>query len=306
MATFLSFTGRNIKLFFKDLGLFLVSLITPGILLILFVTFLGDVYKNSFIDALGRAGLSASQSVINGLSGGQLVSSLLATSCVTVSFCSNMIMVQDKVYGMTNDFYITPVKRRTMALSYYVATFVNTMIVCLFALSISFIYLAAVGWFLTFTDVLLILLDVVLLASFGTALSSVVNFFLSSQGQMSAVGSIVSSTYGFLSGAYMPLSQLPQWLNTFVSFLPGTYGTALLRNHCMGSAFDRLVADASPENVETVKAVVQEIKNSVDCSINFAGGQAVPIAGMFAVLGGAIVVLIAAYILLNKFIKRKK
>ena len=37
---------RNIKLFFKDKGMFFTSLITPAILLVLYVTFLGkDVYK---------------------------------------------------------------------------------------------------------------------------------------------------------------------------------------------------------------------------------------------------------------------
>ena len=39
---------RNIKLFFKDKGVFFTSLITPLILLVLYVTFLGNVYKDSF------------------------------------------------------------------------------------------------------------------------------------------------------------------------------------------------------------------------------------------------------------------
>ena len=306
MSTFLSFTTRNIKLFFKDLGLFLVSLITPGILLILFVTFLGDVYKNSFVAIIGALRLTASDKIINGLSGGQLVSSLLSTSCVTVSFCSNMIMVQDKVYGMANDFTISPVKRSTMALSYYVATFVNTMIVCLFALGICLIYLSCVGWFLSFADVMFILLDVVLLALFGTALSSVINVFLSSQGQISAVGSVVSSTYGFLSGAYMPLSQLPAWLNTFVSFLPGTYGTSLLRNHCLGNAFDAFVAECPSEQADLAEKAVETMKNGVDCNIKFAGNVDVSVAGMFVILIGSVVVLIAAYVLINMLRKKKK
>lgn len=306
MSTFLSFTSRNIKLFFKDLGLFLVSLITPGILLILFVTFLGSVYKDSFVSIIGNFDFTVSDKVINGLSGGQLVSSLLATSCVTVSFCSNMIMVQDKVYGMTNDFTVSPVKHSTMALSYYVATFINTMIVCLFALGLCFIYLACVGWFLTFADVMLIILDVVLLALFGTALSSVINVFLSSQGQISAVGSVVSSTYGFLCGAYMPLSQLPAWLNAFVSFLPGTYGTSLLRNHCLGSAFDAFVAECPAEKAELAEKAVEAMKDGVDCNIKFAGSVDVTTAAMFSILVGSVVVLIAAYVLINVFRKKKK
>ena len=63
------------------------------------------------------------------------------------------------------------------------------------------------GWYLTAQDVLRILLDVLLLVIFGSALSSVINVFIRSQGQMSAVGTIVSAGYGFLCGAYMPISQ---------------------------------------------------------------------------------------------------
>ena len=75
-------TARNIRLYFKDRGLFFVSLITPVILLVLFVTFLGRVYKDSFLSAI-PAGLLSDGSVIDGAVGGQLISSLLAVSCVT-------------------------------------------------------------------------------------------------------------------------------------------------------------------------------------------------------------------------------
>ena len=37
---------RNIKLFFKDKGMFFTSLITPLILLVLYATFLADVYRD--------------------------------------------------------------------------------------------------------------------------------------------------------------------------------------------------------------------------------------------------------------------
>lgn len=49
MKTFLTLLKRNTKLFFKDKGMFFTSLITPMILLILYATFLGDVYRDSFL-----------------------------------------------------------------------------------------------------------------------------------------------------------------------------------------------------------------------------------------------------------------
>lgn len=43
---------RNSKLFFKDKAMFFTSLITPIILLVLYTTFLGNVYKQSFLSAI--------------------------------------------------------------------------------------------------------------------------------------------------------------------------------------------------------------------------------------------------------------
>ncbi|MEI3129731.1 MAG: hypothetical protein V8S89_02390 [Oscillospiraceae bacterium] len=36
---------RNCKLFFKDKGMFITSLITPAVLLVLYTTFLAGVYR---------------------------------------------------------------------------------------------------------------------------------------------------------------------------------------------------------------------------------------------------------------------
>ena len=49
MKTFLSMTKRNIKLFFKDKGMFFTSLITPVILLVLYSTFLAKVYRDNLM-----------------------------------------------------------------------------------------------------------------------------------------------------------------------------------------------------------------------------------------------------------------
>lgn len=71
---------RNIKLYFRDKGMFFSSLITPIILLILFVTFLGSIYRDSFASALSAAGINADAVLIDGCVGGQLISSLLAVT----------------------------------------------------------------------------------------------------------------------------------------------------------------------------------------------------------------------------------
>ena len=292
MSALHALVKRNTKLFFKDKGMFFTSLITPVILLVLYGSFLGGVYEDTFRGVLEGFGAPVSDRLLGGFVGGELASSLLAVCCVTVAFCSNMLMVQDKVSGARHDLTITPVRSGTLALGYYIATLLSTLLVCYVATGVCLLYLAKVGWYLTGGDVLCLLLDVLLLVLFGTALSSIVNHFLSSQGQISAVGTIVSAGYGFLCGAYMPISQFSEGLQKLISFLPGTYGTSLLRNHALRGVFGEMEAQGFPaEAVET-------IRDAVDCNLYFFGDRVEP-GSMYAVLGGAVVVLIAVYVLLN-------
>lgn len=296
MSTVLALIKRNIKLFFKDKGIFFTSLITPAILLVLYATFLGNVYRDSFEMNLPDT-FKLSEKLMNGLVGGQLISSILAVSCVTVAFCSNFLMVQDKANGSIKDLRISPVKSSVLSLSYYVATLISTLLICFIATGICLVYIASVGWYMSVSDVLFLLLDVVLLVLFGTALSSIINFFLSSQGQISAVGTIISAGYGFICGAYMPISSFSEGLQKVLSFLPGTYGTALVRTHSMQGAL------AEMQNQGIPAEVIESIKDSLDCNLYFFGEQ-VNMPTMYLILGGTIAVLIAVYVLMNSLKKQ--
>ena len=296
MSTVLALIKRNIKLFFKDKGMFFTSLITPAILLVLYATFLGNVYRDSFEMNLPDT-FQLSKDLMNSLVGGQLISSILAVSCVTVAFCSNFLMVQDKANGSIKDFRISPVKSSVLSLSYYVATLISTLLICLIATGICLVYIASIGWYMSVSDVLLLLLDVVLLVLFGTALSSIINFFLSSQGQISAVGTIISAGYGFICGAYMPISSFSEGLQKVLSFLPGTYGTALVRTHAMQGALAQMQSQGVPAEV------VESMKDGLDCNLYFFGEQ-VGIPTMYFILGGTVAVLIAVYVLMNSLKKK--
>ncbi len=282
---------RNTKLFFKDKGMFFTSLITPAILLVLYAAFLGNIYRDNFTAFLS-AGFEISEDMIDGLVGGQLISSILAVSCVTVAFCSNFLMVQDKANGTVKDFRISPVRPEALSISYYIATLLSTLLICFAALAVCLLYLNLVGWYLTAEDVALLAVDVILLVLFGTALSSIINSFLSTQGQISAVGTIISAGYGFICGAYMPISSFGEGLQKAISFLPGTYGTALIRGHSMGGVLEQIQDQGvSPE-------IIEEIRDSLDCNLYFFGNQ-VEQPAMYGILCASILVLILCYILIR-------
>lgn len=296
MKTFLAMTKRNIKVFFKDKGMFFASLITPLLLLILYATFLAKVYKDSFNSALPDF-ISVSEKLVNGTVAGELFSSILAVCCVTVAFCSNTLMAADKVSGARKDLFITPVKKSVIALSYYVGTLLTTLIVIAVAMGACFIYIAVNGWFLTFGDVMLLILDVFLVSLFGTAFSCIINSFLKTQGQISAVGTVISAGYGFICGAYMPISNFGSGLQKTLSLLPGTYGTSLIRNHALRGVFAEMTKENFPPEV------IEGIKDSVDCNIKFFG-RAVSISAMYAIICASIAVLIGIYVLINVLDKK--
>ncbi len=299
MSTVRALIKRNIKLFFKDKGMFFTSLITPAILLVLYVTFLGNVYTDSIKSALPD-GFVLSDEIVRGFAGAQLISSILAVSCVTVAFCSNMLMVQDKANGSIADIRISPVSAQKLSISYYIATLVSTLTVCISASAICLIYVYFTGWYMNVTDVLLLLLDVVILCLFGVALSSIINYFLSSQGQISAVGTIISSGYGFVCGAYMPISQFSEGLGNIISLLPGTYGTVLVRNHAMRGVI------AAMEDAGLPPEFINGIRDNFDCNLYFFDNK-VEIPVMYAIIGVTVAVLIGLYVLINMLgSKRRK
>ena len=285
---------RNIRLFFKDKGMFFSSLITPMILLVLYITFLANVYRDSFSSALPQ-GLPIDVTLVDAVVSGQLVSSLLAVSCVTVAFCSNLLMINDKVSGAIHDLTVSPVRRSTLALGYFISSAASTMIISFAALAAGLLYVYTQSRYMNFTDVLYLVLDVFLLTLFGTALSSCVNFALTTSGQASAVGTIVSAGYGFLCGAYMPISQFGDGLRRVLMFLPGTYGTSLIRNHSMAGAFRKMEETGFPTQA------IDGIKDAVDCKLFFFDSE-VTVPTMYLILAASTAVLVAVYILLNRLI----
>ena len=297
MTGLLNLIRRDRRLFFKDKGMFFSSLITPLVLLVLYVTFLGNVYRDSFVGAMPQ-GFAVDDALIDATVGGELISSLLAVSCVTVAFCSNLLMVQDRVTGAIGDLTVSPVRRSTVALAYFCASALTTLIVSFTALGVCLLYLLKMGWYLSLGDVLLIAVDVLLLTLFGVALSSCVNFPLKTNGQASAVGTIVSAGYGFLCGAYMPISSFSDGLQKVLSFLPGTYGTSLLRNHCLGGVYREMARVGFPDGV------VEGIRDSIDCNLYFFGDK-VEISVMYLILGGSVILFVALYVLMNMLHRRK-
>ena len=287
MKTVIALVNRNRKLFFKDRGMLFSAMITPGILIVLYATFLAKVYKDSFLSAT-KEWVNISDKLVNGTVAAQLAAALLAVSCVTVTFCVNLTMVQDRANGIRKDFNVSPVSRRTIYLGYFLSTVVNSLMVNGIALVLCLGYIGKMGWYMSATDVLWVILDELLLVLFGSTISSIISYPLTTQGQLSAVGTIVSAGYGFICGAYMPISNFGSGLQKVLSYLPGTYGTSLLKNHMLNGVYREMKDSGFPEEAITV------IRNTLDCNPVFHG-HVVTVNQMIVIMVASVLVNLSVY-----------
>ena len=122
MKAVFALISRNRKLFFKDRGMFFSALITPGILILLYATFLANVYRDSFVSAIPDM-ITISDKLVDGTVAAQLAAALLAVSCVTVTFCVNLTMVQDRANGTRKDFNVSPISKASWVFFIYCSQF---------------------------------------------------------------------------------------------------------------------------------------------------------------------------------------
>ncbi len=263
----------------------------------LFHTFLRNVYIDSFNQVFEKNSLTIDGSIINGCAGAWLMSSILSVSAVTVAFCSNVVMINDKIEGNINDFTVSPVKGPTLSISYFVSNFFVTFIVLLVVMAIGHIYLACVGWYISVSDAFLIIVDMVCGILFGTLLAAVVESFISTQGGLSAVSTLVSSMYGFICGAYMPISSFSEGLRNTLSLLPGTYGVGIMRHHYMNGYMQAFADEMRMQTVDevTISNVINGMRDSFDANLYFFGNE-VPLGAMYGILLGTCALLAVAFV----------
>ena len=276
-----------------------MSLITPMILLVLFVTFMRSTYISSFKSIFSGFGFTASSSQIEGLAGAWLLSSIMAVCSVTVAICSNAVMIQDKLEGAFNDFKVSPVNGVTVSLGYFIANFLVTLIVMTCVLILGSVYLAIAGWCLSFGDVMAIISDMIICVLFGSLLAGVIENFISSQGGLSALSTLVSSMYGFVCGAYMPLSQFSPTVRNVLCFLPGTYSVCIMRKHFMNGYIKSLGASGLPQAGQ--KALLDAFDGNL-----YLFDKQIPLWAMYAIVLGTCAVLLLAYILIVTVENKKK
>ena len=234
MRGILGFIKRNLLLFFKDWQSILFSLLTSIIVLVLYLLFL----KGTFVSAIQRAmeqypGLYSmvSQKDIDMFANLFLLSGILGSAMISVPFSCITVLVKDRANKVDYDILATPLKRGQIIFAYFVSAVLSSTLLTGFILAIGLVGISLQGDAHLNAIQLVKSFAVVALGSISaSAIFMIVVLFFKSVSACEAFFGLLSAASGFVIGAYIPISQFSNEVQTVCNLFPASQITIMLRN----------------------------------------------------------------------------
>lgn len=285
ICTYKGMTKRNLKVYLKDRMAIIFSMITPIIVLGLYLLFLKDTYISSFDGVISS---ESADVIVNAW----LIAGVVGTSVVTVALNALTVMVTDKQNKIDYDYNASPAKSSVVFMSYFTGAFINTFIISALLLTAGFIFIGVNNnFYYCATDVLSAYALVALGALSGTMVLMLFASFFKKSSTLSSFGVLISAGIGFAIGAYIPISQFDESVQNVVNIIPGSQIAALLRNVLMTSAINN--ADSAVKGMDTA-VFADKTKEMFSLKLNVFGNQ-MDIPHMLIYTA----VLIAVFLVLN-------
>ena len=234
MRGFLGLTKRNLLLFFKDKQSIIFSLLTSMIVLALYLLFLKDTFVNAMDSAINQfPGLSSfidknDKEMFANLI---LLTGILGSAMITVPYNCLITLVKDRENKVDYDILATPLKRGQIIFSYFVSAALSSAILTSMILAIG---LGVIGMqgdiYLGIGDIVKAFGVVALGSISATSIFMIVVLFFKSVSASGAFFGMLSAASGFIIGAYIPISQFSESIQTVCNIFPASQITIVLRN----------------------------------------------------------------------------
>ena len=234
MRGILGFIKRNVLLFFKDWQSILFSLLTSIIVLVLYLLFL----KGTFVSAIQSAmeqypGLASMvpQKDIDMFANLFLLSGILGSAMISVPFSCITVLVKDRANKVDYDILATPMKRGQIIFAYFVSAVLSSTLLTGIILAVGLIGICMQGnMYLNISQVIKAFSIVALGSISASAIFMIVVLFFKTVSACEAFFGILSAASGFVIGAYIPISQFSNEVQTVCNLFPASQITIMLRN----------------------------------------------------------------------------
>ena len=234
MRGFLGLTKRNLLLFFKDKQSILFSLLTSMIVLALYLLFLKDTFVNAMDSAINQfPGLSSliDKNDKDMFANLILLTGILGSAMITVPYNCLITLVKDRENKVDYDILATPLKRGQIIFSYFISAALSSVILTSMILAIGLGVIGVQGdIYLGIGEILKAFCVVALGSISATSIFMIVVLFFKSVSASGAFFGMLSAASGFIIGAYIPISQFSEAVQTVCNIFPASQITIVLRN----------------------------------------------------------------------------
>ena len=235
---------RNLLLFFKDWQSILFSLLTSIIVLVLYLLFL----KGTFVSAIQSAmeqypGLTSMvpQKDIDMFANLFLLSGILGSAMISVPFSCITVLVKDRANKVDYDILATPMKRGQIIFAYFVSAVLTSTLLTDIILAVGLIGIRMQGnMYLNISQVVKAFSIVALGSISASAIFMIVVLFFKTVSACEAFFGILSAASGFVIGAYIPISQFSNEVQTVCNLFPASQITIMLRNILLNGLLDHI------------------------------------------------------------------
>ena len=234
MRGFLGLTKRNLLLFFKDKQSIIFSLLTSMIVLALYLLFLKDTFVNAMDSAMNQ--FPSLSSLIDKNDKDMfanliLLTGILGSAMITVPYNCLITLVKDRENKVDYDILATPLKRGQIIFSYFISAALSSVILTSIILAIGLGVIGMQGDIYLGIGEILKAFGVVALGSISaTSIFMIVVLFFKSVSASGAFFGMLSAASGFIIGAYIPISQFSESVQTVCNIFPASQITIVLRN----------------------------------------------------------------------------
>ncbi|MDD7266827.1 MAG: ABC transporter permease [Lachnospiraceae bacterium] len=303
MRAFIGFTKRNLRVFFSDRQTIFFSMLTPIIVLSLYLLFLSDNYTKSVEHSLQQVAATARRADIKAFVNGILLTGILGTEIISIPFHTLTTMVHDRERRIDNDVLATPMKRGVVVLGYFIAAVAATVIMGSIVAAVGIGVMVGQGLPLPSLSMFGRLFLTLLLGAFSsTALFMLLLLLIKTEAAAGAISGIVSAVSGFVIGAYMPISAFGKGIQTVCNLFPATGITVLFRDILTMPAINRL-ADALPQARRT--QFVEEMRAAFGYELQW-GGHGIGRMGIVIFVSAGILLCLGLLVLIYSGMYRKK
>ncbi|MCL2546955.1 MAG: ABC transporter permease [Oscillospiraceae bacterium] len=234
---------RDIKIFYRTKGNIFFSLLAVIILIALHFAIFRNVYTDNWTHiTTEELGMTVPRENLQWLADSLMFAAIIPIGAITLSLSTLALMVSDREKNVLSDFLVSPMKRNGLLSSYLLSSFLLGFTALLGFVAFFQVYFMAM-YGVSFTLAQFGLISLVTIGSliFGNVFMLLIISFLKSETTLNAIGTIVGTFSGFVSGAYVPLGMFGQVVGDFFSAMPFAQLTVLSRQ-----AFLHTLSDVTP------------------------------------------------------------